>query len=95
MKKTLARTGWTILTLVIASFIALVSWEPFFARQSETPPAHQYRAEIIRDEFGVPHIYGHTDADVGARPVDQIVIGRYPRHGRAQLYTNTQVFDLR
>ncbi len=28
------------------------------------PPTDRYRAEILRDDFGVPHIYGETDPDV-------------------------------
>ena len=31
--------------------------------QKETEQASTYSAEIIRDDFGVPHIYGQTDAD--------------------------------
>ena len=65
MLKWIARGGWTLLVLLIAIFVGLASWEPFFAHQNETQQnARQYRAEIIRSEFGVPHIYGKTDADV-------------------------------
>ena len=28
------------------------------------PPSDRYRVEILRDDFGVPHIYGETDPDV-------------------------------
>ena len=31
--------------------------------QKETEQASTYSAEIIRDDFGIPHIYGKTDAD--------------------------------
>ncbi|QIG54828.1 acylase [Altererythrobacter sp. BO-6] len=42
-----------------------MTWEPFFAERSKAPDEQrQYRAEIIRSEYGVPHIYGKTDADV-------------------------------
>ncbi|MEL7446451.1 MAG: acylase [Pseudomonadota bacterium] len=61
------RGGWTLLVVVIAGFAALATWEPFFAEQSYRPSGTEkrtYRAEIIRNEYGVPHIYGDTDADV-------------------------------
>ncbi len=64
MAKWFARAGWVMLALLITGFIALASWEPFYAEESAAPPPRQYRAEIIRDEFGVPHVYGRTDADV-------------------------------
>jgi acyl-homoserine-lactone acylase len=38
-------------------------WEPMAAAPSAAPPATTYNARIIRDEFGVPHIFGKTDAD--------------------------------
>ncbi|MFN3990579.1 MAG: acylase [Erythrobacter sp.] len=43
----------------------LATWEPFFAHAAAAPgAARAYSAEIIRDEYGVPHIYGATDPDV-------------------------------
>lgn len=48
--------------LVLAT-VVLATWEPFFASAANPPPARTYSAEIIRDKFGVPHIYGKTDAD--------------------------------
>ena len=56
--------GFALVALLVAIFIGLASWEPFFAESSDAPPMRQYRAEIIRDEYGVPHIHGRTDADV-------------------------------
>ena len=47
----------------VFAFIALATWEPFFARASVAPEARNYSAEIVRDEYGVPMIYGETDAD--------------------------------
>ncbi|MDZ4139648.1 MAG: acylase [Erythrobacter sp.] len=41
----------------------LATWEPYFASAANAPAARAYSAEIIRDQFGVPHIYGETDAD--------------------------------
>lgn len=42
----------------------LATWEPFFAHAATASEARTYNAEIIRDGFGVPHIYGDTDPDV-------------------------------
>ena len=65
MRKWFARAGWALLVLVLAIFIGLATWEPFFAQRSEAPDTGRtYTAEIIRDDFGVPHIYGESDADV-------------------------------
>ncbi len=64
MKKWLARLGWVVLGLLVVVPITLMTWEPLFAERGIAPDAREYRAEIIRDEFGVPHIYGKTDADV-------------------------------
>ncbi|MEL6878221.1 MAG: penicillin acylase family protein, partial [Pseudomonadota bacterium] len=61
------RGGWALLVLLVAGFIALATWEPFAAHDPQSPAGtaqRQYKVEIIRDEFGVPHIYGETDADV-------------------------------
>ena len=58
------KIGLVALVLVLAVFVGLAVWEPFTATRSAPPPARAYQAEIIRDEFGVPHIYGKTDADV-------------------------------
>ena len=64
MRKWLPRAGWTVLGVSLAATVALASWEPFFAEQpGPPPPARSYSAEIVRDEFGVPHIHGKTDAD--------------------------------
>ena len=63
--KWLKRGGFALLVFVLVAFVALATWEPFFAQRGEAPDEQQpYRAEIIRSEYGVPHIYGATDADV-------------------------------
>ena len=65
MKKWLARAAWLVLGLVFVVLIGLMTWEPFMARKGAAPDGDRtYSAEIIRSEFGVPHIYGETDADV-------------------------------
>ena len=57
--------GGTIALVAIAvlAFTVLATWEPFFASAANPPTGRVYKAEIVRDEFGVPHIYGKTDAD--------------------------------
>ena len=47
----------------VLAFAVLATWEPFFASAANPPANRAYSAEIIRDKFGVPHIYGKTDAD--------------------------------
>jgi acyl-homoserine-lactone acylase len=47
----------------VLAFTVLATWEPFFANAANPPAGRTYSAEIIRDKFGVPHIYGKTDAD--------------------------------
>ena len=64
MTKWLPRVGWVLLVLVLAILVTLMVWEPLTARPGTAPPPRAYKAEIVRDEFGVPHIYGRTDADV-------------------------------
>ena len=64
IRKLSARLGFALVFILIAAFIALATWEPFMAQGANTAPdAPIYRAEITRDEYGVPHIYGETDAD--------------------------------
>lgn len=64
MKRWLARLGWGVFALLALIFIALATWEPFSARPSPAPAGGPYRAEIVRDEWGVPHIHGKRDTDV-------------------------------
>ena len=58
------RIGAGALVVLLLAFLALATWEPFAAASSAPPPPRAHQAEILRDEFGVPHIYGRTDADV-------------------------------
>jgi len=60
----LKRSAFALVVLLVFAFVALASWEPFFAHQSEAPEYREYSAEIVRDEYGVPMIYGDSDADV-------------------------------
>ncbi|MEP3050271.1 MAG: acylase [Erythrobacter sp.] len=62
--KWLRRGAAALFVTLLVAFVALATWEPFFAHSGKAPDARQYQAEITRDEFGVPFIYGKTDADV-------------------------------
>jgi acyl-homoserine-lactone acylase len=65
MKKWIGRVAAALVIIVLVAFVALATWEPFWAkREGIKPPEASYSAEIIRDEFGVPHIYGERDRDV-------------------------------
>lgn len=64
MKAWYSRTGWALLVLLMVGFIALATWEPFAAYRGKGPPPRVYSAEIVRNEWGVPHIYGQRDVDV-------------------------------
>jgi len=54
--------GAAIFVGIIA--VALMLWEPIAAHKNVAAPAHDYQARIVRDNFGVPHIFGKRDADV-------------------------------
>jgi acyl-homoserine-lactone acylase len=58
------RIGIGLAAFLVIVFVILATWEPFTASPAAAASGKAYRAEIIRDEFGVPHIYGKTDADV-------------------------------
>jgi acyl-homoserine-lactone acylase len=53
-----------ILLLLVLIAIGLAVWEPLTATRAVPPPRHHYDTIIARDTWGVPHIYGKTDADV-------------------------------
>ena len=61
--KWLKRGGIALAGVCVLAFTVLATWEPFFASAANPSAGRVYRAEIIRDDFGVPHIYGATDAD--------------------------------
>ncbi|QFT77003.1 acylase [Erythrobacter sp. THAF29] len=58
------RAAWALLVVFVVGFVVLASWEPMAAEKTDPQPDRVYTAEIVRDEFGVPKIYGKTDADV-------------------------------
>lgn len=59
----LKRIGLGLLVLIALVALAGLVWEPLTATAGTPPPARTYDARIVRDEFGVPHIFGKTDAD--------------------------------
>ncbi|MDR6833181.1 MULTISPECIES: acylase [unclassified Sphingopyxis] len=54
--------GFLLLVVVTAASLAL--WEPLTAEAPEAPEFKPQDVRIARDKFGVPHIFGKTDADV-------------------------------
>jgi acyl-homoserine-lactone acylase len=65
MRKWLGRIGFALVVVMIVAFVGLATWEPFWDKRDDVHLSdRQYSAEIVRDEYGVPHIYGKTDADV-------------------------------
>ena len=52
-----------LLGVLVLAVVVLATWEPFFAGPAATTETRIYKAEVVRDEWGVPHIYGATDAD--------------------------------
>ena len=54
-----------LILLLVLVLVALTAWEPMTAQRFDPPPSAHYDGRIIRDEWGVPHIYGKRDVDVG------------------------------
>jgi acyl-homoserine-lactone acylase len=55
--------GAVLLILVLAA-VALTVWEPIGTYRAAPPGAGRYDVRIVRDRFGVPHVFGARDADV-------------------------------
>lgn len=58
------RLSLGLLALIVLVAIGLATWEPLLATRGTAPPAHRYDTIVVRDTWGVPHIFGRTDADV-------------------------------
>jgi acyl-homoserine-lactone acylase len=59
--------GWALrgfVAVLALVAIGLLLWEPLTASAPPAPAATPYKARIVRDPFGVPHIFGRTDPDV-------------------------------
>lgn len=64
MRRWVIRGAAALLVAAVVLLVSLIVWEPLAATPGKAPPHRAYQAEIVRDEWGVPHIYGKTDADV-------------------------------
>ncbi|MEI6418989.1 MAG: hypothetical protein WCO82_07980, partial [Sphingomonadales bacterium] len=53
-----------LVLLLAAIFVGLASWDNLLARPPAPDKPQLLSATITRDDFGVPHIAGHSDADV-------------------------------
>ncbi|MEW4467560.1 acylase [Parasphingorhabdus sp. JC815] len=62
--KLLKRAGLVFLVFLAVIATGLMIWEPLGVSPETPPPSRDYEARIVRDNFGVPHIFGKTDADV-------------------------------
>jgi len=54
--------GTALLVMLVA--IGLMSWEGLVSSAPAADPVSRHDVRILRDSYGVPHIYGKTDADV-------------------------------
>ncbi len=59
----LKRGAIALVGVLVLVFVVLATWEPFLASAASPAQGRTYRAEIVRDGYGVPHISGATDAD--------------------------------
>lgn len=50
--------------LILAVVVALAIWEPLVSTAAAPPAAQRYDVRIVRDDYGVPHVFGTRDADV-------------------------------
>ena len=57
------RGAVALVGVLVLAVAVLATWEPYFARPAAATESRIYKAEVVRDEWGVPHIYGATDAD--------------------------------
>ena len=53
-----------LVLLLVAVAVGLAAWDPLTAEASPAPAFRPTDVQIARDGFGVPHIFGKTDADV-------------------------------
>lgn len=54
-----------LVALILVILVGLATWERALAETPAPGAARPYDVRIVRDSWGVPHIYGKTDADVG------------------------------
>lgn len=56
--------GLGLLAVIATVAVGLASWDNLLASAPPADPVRPLHARIVRDNFGVPHIFGRTDADV-------------------------------
>ena len=61
--RAMRRVGLGLLALLLIVAVALAVWEPLLADRAAAPSARAYDTVIARDRWGVPHVFGRTDAD--------------------------------
>lgn len=61
---TIRRVGLSALLVLALVLLGLIVWEPIGTYRATPPPARSWDVRIVRDDFGVPHIFGATDPDV-------------------------------
>ena len=54
---------WSAITIA-AMVVGLATWDAFSARPPAPDPVRARSVKIVRDQWGVPHIHGRSDADV-------------------------------
>jgi acyl-homoserine-lactone acylase len=64
MRRWLKQIGWTATAFVAVVAIALAVWEPLTARAPVAVAYTPTDLRIARDRWGIPHVFGRTDADV-------------------------------
>ena len=58
------RVALCLIAVVAAASLALALWPRPKVDSAVLLPRHRYDVRILRDSWGVPHIFGRTDADV-------------------------------
>ncbi|MFC3712597.1 acylase [Sphingoaurantiacus capsulatus] len=58
------KAALAVAALIVVVLIALATWERATANTPAADPTRIYDVRIVRDTWGVPHIFGKTDADV-------------------------------
>ncbi len=64
MRVWLKRIGIALVSMLVVVAIGLAVWEPLTARAPVAVAYTPTDVRIARDAYGVPHIFGRTDADV-------------------------------
>ena len=62
--QTWAKTLLAVSGVAATVFVGLASWDGLTASGSVADPVVRHQVRIVRDAWGVPHIFGKTDADV-------------------------------